>query len=355
MSAETKPSRRLPVLLAVAALVLSIGLEAIHVRAYLDPTVASFCAVDARFDCDAVALSRASVLLGVPTAVWGIALFWGILVALVGLPGLFLPLAAIAALSTSALLVYEIVELGAICIFCEGVHLLSLGLLVSAWGRRDWGATKTALAAPKQLFSAFMLPAGFIALVALFAPPYWMMVSWKSGPRLATGIDDDGRPWIGAENPSMTIHEYVDYGCPHCAVATSRMRLRVGSNASTIRLVRHHQPRMRCVGRVFVADRCMAARAAVCAQDQGRFWEMDDWLFRYAPGAAQVDVRAGAEEVGLDLADFDACMADMSSYERVDAEVKAANKKKIRETPLYRIDDTRLTPKELAVYLDEHL
>ncbi len=112
---------------------------------------------------------------------------------------------------------------------------------------------------------------------------------------------------------------------------------------------------MRCVGRVFVADRCLAARAAMCAQDQEHFWEMDDWLFRYAPGAATIDVNAGAEEVGLDLDTFSQCMADMSSYERVDAEVKAAGKKKIRETPLYEIDGNVLNPKELAVYLDENL
>ena len=355
MSAKTKPSRRLPVLLAVAALVLSVVLEVIHVRAYLDPTVASFCAVDARFNCDTVALSRASVLLNVPTAVWGIAVFSAMISAITTASGLFLPLAALAAIATSALLAYEIITIGALCVFCEGIHLLSLGLLVIAWRRRDPAAIKAILSAPKKLLSALILPVGLLVLVGLFAPPYWVMVSWKSGPRLATGVDDDGHGWIGAENPTMTIHEYIDYGCPHCAAAASRLRLIVGSNSSKIRLVRHHQPRMRCIGRVFVASRCKTARAAFCAQKQGHLWEMDDWLFRYAPGEPDVDLMAGAQEVGLDLEDFSACMTDMKTYEHLDTEVRAANKKKIRETPLYEVDGEVLTPKELALHLDKNL
>ncbi|MCA9635592.1 MAG: thioredoxin domain-containing protein [Myxococcales bacterium] len=342
-------------LLAVAALILSIGLEVIHVRAYLDPSVASFCSVDARLDCDAVALSRASVLLGIPTAVWGVAGFWAMLVAILRAPGLFLPIALIAALATTGLLVYEVAVLGAICMFCEGVHLLSLALLVIAWRRRGVASARDALAQPKRLLAEFGLPIVLLGAVAVAAPPYWVLVSWRSGPRLDHGVDEEGHPWIGASSPTLTIHEYIDYGCPHCAAASSRMRLKVGANASKIRLVRHQQPRMRCVGRVFVEERCELARAAVCAGEQGRFWEMDDWLFGHAPGEAKVDLGAGARELGLDLAVFDACMKDMRVYEKVDNEVRTANKRKIRETPLYEVDGAILTPKELAELLDERL
>ncbi|MEZ4454421.1 MAG: vitamin K epoxide reductase family protein [Nannocystaceae bacterium] len=355
MSATSSPSRRLPTVLALLALLLSIGLEAIHVRAYLDPSVASFCAFDAKLDCDSVALSRSSIFLGIPVAIWGFAGFWAILSAIRGAWGLFLPLTAVAAAATTGLLVVELAVIGSLCVFCEAVHLLSLALLWIAWRRRDLEATRAILRRPVELLSASIVPIGLLVIARLFTPPYWALASWVEGLELAQGVDEEGHPWVGATSPTITVHEYVDYGCPHCAVAAGRMRVRVTDDPESLRVVRHHYPRMRCVGRVAVAERCTPARAAVCAGAQGRFWEMDSWLFLHAPGVAMIDADEGARAVGLDLQAFQRCMKDPAIYERVDAEVKAAGLVKIRETPAYIVDGQRMTPQEVAKLLGERL
>lgn len=355
MSASSTPARRLPTVLALLALLLSIGLEVIHVRAYLDPSVASFCAFDEKFDCDSVALSRTSIFLGLPVAVWGVAGFWAMLAAIRGAWGLFLPLAAIAAAATTGLLVVELAVIGSLCVFCEAVHLLSLALLVVAWRRRDLAATRSILRRPAELVSPLLLPAGALVIAALFAPPYWALASWTSPVEHAQGVDDEGHPWIGAASPTVTVHEYVDYGCPHCAVAAGRMRMRLADHPDALRVVRHQYPRMRCVGRYEVAERCAPARAAVCAGQQGRFWEMDSWLFAHVPGVLRVDFDRGVREVGLDPVAFETCMKDQAIYEQVDAEMTAAGKKKIRETPAYVVDGQRMTPAEVNELLRERL
>lgn len=354
MTAPTPP-RRLPTVLALLGLLLSIGLEVIHVRAYLDPSVASFCAFDAKFDCDSVALSRTSIFLGIPVAVWGVAGFWAMLGAIRGAWGLFLPIAAIAALTTTGLLVVELAGIGSLCVFCEAVHLLSLALLGIAWRRRDLAATRAILRRPTELLSATLLPLGFLILAAIFVPPYWALVQWTEGLELNHGVDDEGHPWVGAATPTVTVHEYVDYGCPHCAAAAGRMRIRVTEHPNALRVVRHQYPRMRCTGRVTVEERCTPARAAVCAGKQGRFWEMDSWLFMHAPGVARVDVDAGATAIGLDLPAFQACMRDEAIYVQVDGEVKAAHKQEIREAPAYVVDGKRMDPAEVAALLRERL
>jgi uncharacterized membrane protein len=338
------------VLLAAVGLVLSIVLEVIHVRAYLDPSVASFCSVDARFDCDAVALSRSSVILGVPTAVWGIAGYLGLVIAAWRRSPLLLPLAAIAALATTALLIVGLTSVGSLCLVCEAVHLVSLALLLVAWRRRDPAGLR---AATRTDAIDLAWPLMIVVLVRVFAPPYWVLVSWKSGPRLDHGVTADGLRWIGAEDPELVIHEYIDYTCPHCAVASSSMRMTVGSHSSAIQLVRHHYPRMRCMPAL--PERCITARAAICAGDQDRFWEMEDWLFHHAPGRARVELEPAIDELGLDAAAFETCMADQAVFESLDAGVKAAHKQKIREVPTYVIDDEVMSEAEVRAVIEERL
>jgi uncharacterized membrane protein len=346
--------RRLPVLLAAVGLVLAIVLEVIHVRTYLDPSVASFCNVDARFDCDAVALSRASVILGVPTAVWGLAGYVGMLISAWRRSPLLLPLSAIAAIATTVLLIAGLTSVGALCLVCEAVHVVSLALLLVAWRRRDREAFSSGIGPVlRKHANELAVPLMIVVLVRLFAPPYWVLVSWKSGPRLDHGVTDDGHRWIGASEPELEIHEYVDYACPHCALASSRMRLRVAEHASSLRLVRHNYPRMRCMPPL--PGRCLTARMAVCAGEQDRFWEMEDWLFHHAPGHARVDLEPAVAELGLDAEAFETCMADPAVYERLDADVKAAHKLKVREVPAYVVDGETKTAEEIRALIDERL
>ncbi|MFV8752731.1 vitamin K epoxide reductase family protein [Nannocystaceae bacterium ST9] len=342
--------RRLPLLLAALGLSASIVLEVVHVRAYLDPSIASFCNVGDRFDCDAVALSRASVILGVPTALWGIAGYLGLLIAATRRSPLLLPLAATAAIATTALAIVGWTSVGALCLICELVHLVSLALVIVAWRARHLATWRS----PKRRHAPELAwPLLLVVLARVFAPPYWVLVSWKSGPRLEHGVTAEGQRWIGADEPRLVVHEYVDYACPHCAVASSRMRMQVARHASELQLVRHHYPRMRCVPAS--PDRCTSARTAVCAGEQDRFWEMEDWLFHHAPGQARIELGPAIDELGLDGAALETCMNDPALFERLDDEVQAAHRAKIREVPAYVVEGETMREAEVRALIDDRL
>ena len=58
--------------LCLAGLVLSVLLAQIHYKANTQPDFHSFCGRGSTFNCDSVARSAYSVLLGVPMAWWGL-------------------------------------------------------------------------------------------------------------------------------------------------------------------------------------------------------------------------------------------------------------------------------------------
>src|SRR5438034_9587370 len=132
----TAMSRRLPALLAAVGLLSSVALEVVHVRAYLDPSASSFCSAGARFDCATVALSRLSVVGGVPVPVWGILGFSAMLIAALRRSGWLLPLSAIAAVASVILLGAELVAIHSVCLLCEAVHVVSFALFYVAFRDR---------------------------------------------------------------------------------------------------------------------------------------------------------------------------------------------------------------------------
>ncbi len=353
VQAKNKGLGRLPALLAAVGLLVSIGLEALHVQTYLNPAWSGFCAVGERLDCTTVALSRYSVFLGVPVAIWGIIGFATIVWSARKRQELLLPLAALAAVASTVLLIIEIVAIGSICMFCESVHLISLGLLLVVWRRRDRIDMSTGyLRSYGRIARDLALPAACLLVIGLFFPKYWLLATWKSGMTLNNGVDEDGRPWIGAEQPELVIHEYVDYACPHCAIASGHMRVRVGRSPNKIRLVRHHYPRMHCMTKgsdELGMFRCTYARAAICAGEQGRFWEMEDWLFRNVTwDAKQWQLEKAAKAVDVDLEKLDACMKSRETYERAERDVEEALSHKIRNTPGYLVDGEKLDHSQLV-------
>jgi len=338
--------RALPVTLAALGLAVSIVLEQVHVKTYLVPGTDSFCSVGQTFDCNEVALSRFSVVLGVPLPLWGAAGFLAMLLAAWHRLRLLWPLAGIATLASVGLLLEELLHVGAVCLLCEAVHVLALLLaVVAVWWHRRRGLPFT-----RELWLPVLgVPAAVVLSTAFIVPRYWAPLTWQDGVPHPYGEDEQGRRWVGAEEPALTVEEYVDYGCPHCAVSTNRMRRRLAAHGDRLRVIRRHQPRMRCNER---NKGCLTLRAAHCAAQQGKFWEMDAWLFIHSPGKAEVDVVEGARTLALDEPSFVLCLQDPGTYEWADVEAKAARKLKINMTPTYRVDGRNVSPQELDAMID---
>jgi len=136
----------------------------------------------------------------------------------------------------------------------------------------------------------------------------------------------------GVLSAPVAIIEYADFECGSCA----QFALVVEPG-----LLREYVDK----GRVLVAFKHFplqshpgarnAARAAWCASQQGKFWEMRDKLFRFRGGLEDSDIEAAAQAVGLDMALFNFCRATVEADQQVQRDKAEGERLKVPGTPTF--------------------
>lgn len=321
---------------------LSLLLEKLHVDTYLAEKSEHFCTLGSTLDCASVAASPSSVFLGLPWAIWGALGFIALAIASYQRSRWLLPLAGVAAFVSAILFFVSLSKIGSICLLCEGVHLSSIALFVIAYRfRKDFGGSFS----DYKSAAGILTPPAAIAVGLLAAmPPYWSSFSWKGEPPFATGKTEEGYHWIGAENPEVTIHEYVNYKCPYCKVGSSRMLRELGKHSSW-RIIRHPQSLMRCMENR--SSSCQGERLAYCAGEQGKFWRADRWLFGNVDFNKRFDEKKMVQDLGLDTQAFNTCMTSPAAFEFNDRAFTTAKKKGLIVVPSYEIDAPAGVPESL--------
>ena len=120
-------------------------------------------------------------------------------------------------------------------------------------------------------------------------------------------IDTTGAPVRGNVNAPVTIVEFSDFQCPFC-----------GRARPTVNKVREtYGDKVRILFRDFPlqmhAQATKAAEAAACAGDQGKFWEMHDWMFANQGKLQVTDLKQRATDMGLKTDVFGECL-DSGKY-----------------------------------------
>ena len=349
MPERRSPYRWLCFALALCGVLVCAWLEYVHVRAYLMPTAASFCALGERLDCDAVALSRHAVFAGLPLPLWGAVGFLAMALAALRRSGWLLWLSGFSALAGVALTAVSALQVGALCLLCEAAHVISVALFACALrARRE-------LVSPLRSFdesALVLLPSlGLLGAAALFVPAYWSVSAFRDELPFAEGHTESGHPWLGAESPRLVLEEFVDYSCPHCRAASARSAMRLAAHPRELRVVRRFFPRTRC--QPVDETRCIGTRIAICADEQGRFWQADRWLFEHSDDGRVPSVDDAARDLGMDREALAACVARPSTMERADSERRAAKKLRVPGTPYYAVDGRLLTAAAAAELVDE--
>lgn len=333
--------------LSLAGLLLSIALQVVHYRAYTAPNATSFCSLGERLDCASVALSSHSVLLNVPLAAWGVVGFLTIAAAALLGSRWLLPLAVVAAAGSLALLAIELVFVGAVCLFCEGVHVVSFALVYVALtiDRRE----RATLASFRATWLLLVPAAVTLVVLGLVLPRYWGAFGWKGDVPFAHGKTPEGDPWIGAEEPKLTLMEFTDYSCPHCAAASAYTLRQLAKHPRELRVVRGQYPRTPCEPRV--EGRCLAVRIALCAEEEGKFWQADRWLFAHATQRRELDAAEAARDLQLDRERLDVCLDQDHVFARAAEAWHRAKKLRLPGTPYYRVEGKLMTQVEVAKLL----
>jgi protein-disulfide isomerase len=144
----------------------------------------------------------------------------------------------------------------------------------------------------------------------------------------------------GSPDAKVTILEVSDYGCSHCR----------DFNLQTAGLI---EDRYVTPGEVqwivfpfaLSTQTVPAASAALCAGDQGRFFEFHRRMFdlQGSPQALTPDgYLQAARDLGLDADSFNSCLVDGVYDDVVQENIRAANAANVRATPTFFVNDKML-------------
>jgi protein-disulfide isomerase len=216
-------------------------------------------------------------------------------------------------------------------------------------------AADRAAAAPRVAPAHRALPPPPAHLAAPAAPSGCASGQCQPAPEQPSHLElaPDGAPAMGPAGARVTIVELVDFQCPFCERAVATVHDLAALYPDDVRIVVKNMP---LPGHARARD---AAIAAAAAQRQGRYWEMHEMLFSNQDRLDAAGLRAAAQHLGLDLARFDADVADPAVAAAVDADLAEATAAGVRGVPTFAINGRVVVGMrplaELRAIVDEEL
>lgn len=173
----------------------------------------------------------------------------------------------------------------------------------------------------------------------------------RYGRDTTVDIDIDGHPVRGAPMARVTIVEFSDFECPYCGRATPIVERLLEEYPGEVRVVFMNFP---LSGHPHAMP---AARAAVAAGLQGKFWEMHDLLFDHQTQLTDEDLDRYATSLGLDMERFHADLRSEEVQASIEADRELGHRLDLDGTPTFFINGRRFRegPQSLPAYLREEL
>jgi protein-disulfide isomerase len=143
----------------------------------------------------------------------------------------------------------------------------------------------------------------------------------------------DSGPARGASTARVTIVEFGDFQCPYCRDAEASLRTIMAHHPQEVRVVFRNLPLTQ-----IHPDAKTAAEAGICADRQGKFWEMHDAMYDDQSKLSTDALKNTAARLGLDAQLFAACLADPRTSEALGADAEAARDLGLEGTPYFFIN-----------------
>ena len=86
-----------------------------------------------------------------------------------------------------------------------------------------------------------------------------------------------------------------------------------------------------------------AANASMCANDQGKFWEMHDAIFENVRALTDADLQGHAKKIGLDSSRFDSCYKANKFKDQILKDQKTSVALGARGTPAFFVNGRYLS------------
>ncbi|NOQ46229.1 MAG: thioredoxin domain-containing protein, partial [Desulfobulbaceae bacterium] len=139
-------------------------------------------------------------------------------------------------------------------------------------------------------------------------------------------IDITGSPFIGNENALVALVVFSDFQCGHCGKVPLLLDQVLEQNSDTVKVVFKHLPlRMHPQAEP-------AARAAIAAQNQSKFWQMHDALFE-SDKLDMASIKTVAAGIGLDMDQFKKDIKSQATRQQLQKDMMDARKADVTGTP----------------------
>ena len=333
---------------------MSVGLFGMGVSMYLGfqhfVEGPSLCDAGATFSCSTVNQSVYSEIAGVPIAMIGFAnYFVTMILAFQSRQEKYQSVGALLTLTYGFSLLYSMVlaylssvEIGAWCLFCISLYgLNAIGL---------WGA----LSLKKRLPDVGPF-AGASLGTAIFTFVFGIIFGNAMMPKAEMGATteninimdvveklemdlplDGSEPVLGNAKGTIQLVEFADFECPHCAKAAPELKDLIANNNHVSLKFKHYPISNQCnpnIQHEGHANACQAAYATDCAGQQGLFWELSRLVFKNQKYLSAKDLEFLAEQVGVDMPKFKACLQDEKIKAGVTSDINAADVIGLTGTP----------------------
>ncbi len=161
---------------------------------------------------------------------------------------------------------------------------------------------------------------------------YPVSVFLTAPPLPVTSVSEGDSPALGPADAPVTVVEYSDYQCPACRKAHDVVEKIREEYTGRVRWIYKNYPLERHRESRFMAQ------AAHCADEQGKFWEFQDMLFRSGKKSDAAAMKKFGGLLGLDARAFDECV-DTARYQAlVEKDKREGKEAGVSSTPTFIIN-----------------
>ncbi|HEX5826684.1 MAG TPA: thioredoxin domain-containing protein [Candidatus Limnocylindrales bacterium] len=154
---------------------------------------------------------------------------------------------------------------------------------------------------------------------------------------------------LGDADAPVTLEVWEDYQCPVCARHTLSVEPILVEQYVKDGTLRIEKRDLAFLGTGNPSESEVAASGAVCADRQGKYWPYTLWMYNNqdgenAGGFSPERVKGIAEAAGVDVTDWDACMADPEVIAEVRASTQEGVNLGVNSTPSMFLNGTLVDP-----------